>query len=241
MKKVLAAMAAMFVALVPLGGVWGILLRPMIGGGVEQSFLYPIYGGLILLAGLIVGSGTVLYEEIKKIQAGRPTPAGEISPKKEPPKKDLPKKETSKKETSNVSLEDALEEFPFLGELVCKVGGNDCRQGVGSDRMSWDPSMKQFRRIYQLEETRKFFLSSFMDAKGIIVKYSLDMEEGADSHYEILPEKMDQLVQILKGMNQSVSQSPAENCVCYLRQHSGWDLITLAEVNGLIDKEFHYG
>lgn len=76
MKKVLAAMAAMFVALVPLGGVWGILLRPMIGGGVEQSFLYPIYGGLILLAGLIVGSGTVLYEEIKKIQAGRPTPAG---------------------------------------------------------------------------------------------------------------------------------------------------------------------
>lgn len=179
MKKVLAAMAAMFVALVPLGGVWGILLRPMIGGGVEQSFLYPIYGGLILLAGLIVGSGTVLYEEIKKIQAGRPTPAGEISLKKE----------TSKKETLNVSLEDALEEFPFLGELVCKVGGNDCRQGVGSDRMSWDPSMKQFRRIYQLEETRKFFLSSFMDAKGIIVKYSLDVEEGADSHYEILPEK----------------------------------------------------
>lgn len=52
---------------------------------------------------------------------------------------------------------------------------------------------------------------------------------------------MDRLVQILKGMNQSVSQSPAENCVCYLRQHSGWDLITLAEVNGLIDKEFHYG
>ena len=68
MKKVIAAMAVMFFAVVLLGGLWGSLLKPIIGGGVEQSFIYPIYIGLILLAGLIVGVAVVLYEEIKKLQ-----------------------------------------------------------------------------------------------------------------------------------------------------------------------------
>ena len=69
MKKVIAAMAAMFIAVVLLGGLWGILLKPIMGGGgTDLSFIYPIYIGLILLAGLIVGSAVVLYEEIKKLQ-----------------------------------------------------------------------------------------------------------------------------------------------------------------------------
>ena len=33
MKKVIAAMAAMFIAVVLLGGLWGILLKPIMGGG----------------------------------------------------------------------------------------------------------------------------------------------------------------------------------------------------------------
>ena len=69
MKKVIAAMAAMFIAVVLLGGLWGILLKPIMGGGgADLSFIYPIYIGLILLAGLIVGAAVVLYEEIKKLQ-----------------------------------------------------------------------------------------------------------------------------------------------------------------------------
>ena len=68
MKKVIAAMAAMFIAVVLLGGLWGILLKPIMGGGTDLSFIYPIYIGLILLAGLIVGAAVVLYEEIKKLQ-----------------------------------------------------------------------------------------------------------------------------------------------------------------------------
>lgn len=67
MKKVIAAMVVMFLAIVPLAGLWQILLRPIIGGGVEQSFIYPIYIGLILLAGFIVGIAVVLYEEIEKL------------------------------------------------------------------------------------------------------------------------------------------------------------------------------
>ena len=44
------------------------MLKPLIGGGPEQSFLYPLYIGLILLAGLVVGVAVILYEEIQKLQ-----------------------------------------------------------------------------------------------------------------------------------------------------------------------------
>ncbi|MCI8818728.1 MAG: hypothetical protein HFG04_06235 [Oscillibacter sp.] len=68
MKKVIAAMAGMFLAIVLFGGLWNVLLKPLIGGGPEQSFLYPLYIGLILLAGLVVGVAVILYEEIQKLQ-----------------------------------------------------------------------------------------------------------------------------------------------------------------------------
>ena len=68
MKKVIIAMVAMFVLIIPMGGVWGILLKPLIGGGVEQSFIYPIYAGLILLAGLVVGCTVVIIDEIRSLK-----------------------------------------------------------------------------------------------------------------------------------------------------------------------------
>ena len=55
MSKVVISMVAMFILMIfPGAGLWG-LLSNVLGGGVAESFLYPIYGGLILLAGLIVG------------------------------------------------------------------------------------------------------------------------------------------------------------------------------------------
>ena len=61
MKKVIAAMIVMFVTISwPLGGIWGILFSKMIGGGVEEGFIYPIYAGLILLTGLIVGCTVII-------------------------------------------------------------------------------------------------------------------------------------------------------------------------------------
>ena len=68
MKKVIAAMAGMFLAIVLFGGLWNVLLKPLIGGGPEQSFLYPLYIGLILLAGLVVGVAVIPHEEIQKLQ-----------------------------------------------------------------------------------------------------------------------------------------------------------------------------
>jgi hypothetical protein len=43
----------------------GNLTQTILVGGPEQSFIYPINIGLILVAGLIVGSAVVFYEEIK--------------------------------------------------------------------------------------------------------------------------------------------------------------------------------
>lgn len=53
MKKVIGVMVFFFLAMT-------------FGGGVSESYLYPIYGGIVLLAGLIVicsnekGSGLLL-------------------------------------------------------------------------------------------------------------------------------------------------------------------------------------
>ena len=68
MSKVLIAMAAMFALIIfPGAGLWG-LLSKVLGGGVAESFLYPIYGGIILLAGLIVGCTVFILEEIRSLK-----------------------------------------------------------------------------------------------------------------------------------------------------------------------------
>ena len=66
MSKILIAMIAMFALMVfPGAGIWS-LLSNVLGGGVAESFLYPIYGGIILLAGLIVT--VIILEEIKALK-----------------------------------------------------------------------------------------------------------------------------------------------------------------------------
>ena len=127
-----------------------------------------------------------------------------------------------------ISLGHGGEGFAYLADLVREFGAEDFDRGVGADRVLWDTSQKTFRRTYQLEETRTYFLSSFMNEEGTITKYSLDVETAEDSHYEILPEKMDQLTQILqKKMNQKNLRNPAVSCAYYLQHHDGMDLLAL--------------
>ena len=73
MKKVIAAMIVMFITISwPLGGIWGILFNKMIGGGVEESFIYPVYAGLILLTGLIVGCTVIICNAFQALRTGAP-------------------------------------------------------------------------------------------------------------------------------------------------------------------------
>jgi len=66
--QALAAMLGMFLLTIwPGGAIWQFMSK-IIGGGVSETFLYPIYGGMILLAGLIVGCTVVVLEEVKSIK-----------------------------------------------------------------------------------------------------------------------------------------------------------------------------
>ena len=69
MKKILGVMVAMFFLICwPFGGIWIMIFKPIVGGGVEQSFIYPLYAGLIILSGIIVGCAVILYKEIKALR-----------------------------------------------------------------------------------------------------------------------------------------------------------------------------
>ena len=68
MKKALITMVVMFAFTIwPFGGIWQ-LLSGILGGGVQESFLYPIDGGIILLSGLIVVCTELILEEIKSLK-----------------------------------------------------------------------------------------------------------------------------------------------------------------------------
>lgn len=51
----------------PFSGVW-VLLSGIMGGGVQESFLYPLYGGIVILAGLIVTCTELIREEIRALK-----------------------------------------------------------------------------------------------------------------------------------------------------------------------------
>ena len=68
MKKALIAMATMFLLIVWPGSAIWYQFSHIIGGGVSESYLYPVYGGIILLSGLIVGCTSLVLNEIKSLK-----------------------------------------------------------------------------------------------------------------------------------------------------------------------------
>ena len=69
MKHVLAAMLLMFSVVVwPLGGLFSVLFGKLLGGGPSESFIYTIYAGLILLAGIAVACTVIILSEIKSLK-----------------------------------------------------------------------------------------------------------------------------------------------------------------------------
>lgn len=68
MKKAIITMVIMMAIMVfgvgPITSVFGAL----VGGGVEESYLYPIYAGIIILAGIIVGATDIIVSEIQELK-----------------------------------------------------------------------------------------------------------------------------------------------------------------------------
>lgn len=66
LKKVFGIMVLFGIVMIGGGGAISMAIKAMVGG-VSESYIYPIYGGIILLAGLIVGCTCIIVDEIKKI------------------------------------------------------------------------------------------------------------------------------------------------------------------------------
>lgn len=58
-----------FYLLMTFGNGFSILLfEPIVGGGVQQSYLYPIFGGIVFLAGLVAVCTTLIIEEVRMLK-----------------------------------------------------------------------------------------------------------------------------------------------------------------------------
>lgn len=65
---VLLVMAVFFLLMTFGGGIWVPLFSAICGGGVKETFLYPIYGGIVSLAGLMVLCAILIIEEIRELK-----------------------------------------------------------------------------------------------------------------------------------------------------------------------------
>ena len=73
MKKIIIAMIFMTFILFDIGGLITGLFMSVLGGSVEQTYLYPLYGGMVVLAGIIVGAAEIIREDIKALKEGTPS------------------------------------------------------------------------------------------------------------------------------------------------------------------------
>lgn len=68
MKNAIIAMAVMAIFMVGGGGVISAAFSSILGGGIEQSYIYPIYGGIIILTGVVVGAAQMVIDEIRALK-----------------------------------------------------------------------------------------------------------------------------------------------------------------------------
>lgn len=65
---VLLTMVVFFFAMTFGAGLWVPIFSAICGGGVAETYLYPIYGGIVLLAGLVVLCAILIVEEIRELK-----------------------------------------------------------------------------------------------------------------------------------------------------------------------------
>ncbi|AEE91088.1 conserved exported protein of unknown function [Tepidanaerobacter acetatoxydans Re1] len=68
MKKAIIAMLLMAIFMVGGGGIVSIVFTSLLGGGTEQSYIYPLYGAAIVLTGIIVGATQIVISEIRELK-----------------------------------------------------------------------------------------------------------------------------------------------------------------------------
>jgi len=66
MKKIIGTMIAFYILLLFSPFINDLIFVKVFGGGVSETYLYPIYWGLVLLSGLIVACTLIIIEEIQE-------------------------------------------------------------------------------------------------------------------------------------------------------------------------------
>lgn len=63
-------LTVLFFTVIMIFGAGGIsaVLMPLLGGGVAESYIYPLYIGIILLSALIAGCTCVITNRIKELE-----------------------------------------------------------------------------------------------------------------------------------------------------------------------------
>lgn len=79
MKKIIIAMIFMTFVLFDIGGLMTGLFMSVLGSSVERTYLYPLYGGLVVLAGIIVGATEMIREDIRALKEGTPSKTKTLS------------------------------------------------------------------------------------------------------------------------------------------------------------------
>ena len=68
MKNAMIAMIGMFIVLGPLGGLVSNVMIARFGGSAVESCIYPLYGGIIILTGIIVGAATMVLHKLDELE-----------------------------------------------------------------------------------------------------------------------------------------------------------------------------
>ena len=68
MKNAIIAMIGMFIVLGPFGGLVSMGMTALFGGGVAESYIYPLYGGIIVLTGIFVGATTMVLHKLDELE-----------------------------------------------------------------------------------------------------------------------------------------------------------------------------
>lgn len=68
MKKILGTMVAFFILMTVGAGILIVPLNCILQVGPEDEYFLLIYGGIILLSGLIVGCTIIIIEEVREVK-----------------------------------------------------------------------------------------------------------------------------------------------------------------------------
>lgn len=68
MKKTIGVMLFMFFMMSFGSGVFIYYFHKTVGGQTEELFLYPIYGGIVLLSGIITLGFCIISDEISEVK-----------------------------------------------------------------------------------------------------------------------------------------------------------------------------